>query len=63
MAANESIRYEPNERCPPLLSLAVALQSVMLTLAQTVLYVSIIVQASGQSEEYLSWAVFAAMVI
>ena len=63
MAANESVRYEPDERCPLLLSLAVALQSVTLTIAQTVLYTSIIVQVSGQSEGYLSWAVFATMVI
>ena len=63
LAANESILYEPDERCPPLLSIVVAIQSVMLTLASTILYVSIIAQASGQSERYLSWAVFAVMII
>ena len=63
MAANDNILYEPDERCPPLLSVVVAIQSVMLTLASTVLYVSIIAQASGQGDRYLAWAVFSSMVI
>ena len=63
MAVNESILYEPDERCPPSLSVIVGFQSVMLTLAQTILYVSIIAQESGQDDGYLAWAVFSVMVI
>ncbi len=60
---NEHIRYEPDERCPPLVSVGVALQGVMLTLASTVLMVTITVRAADQGERYLSWAVFAALII
>ncbi len=61
--ANEAIRYEPDERCPPLVALSVGLQGVMLSLAPTVLVVAITARAGGQGEGYLSWAVFATLVI
>ena len=63
MRVNEHIRYEPDERCPPLLSIGVALQGVMLTLTTTVLMVSITFLAADEGERYLSWAVFAALII
>ena len=63
MRVNENIRYEPDERCPPLVSIGVALQGVMLTLATTVLMVTIVVRAADQGEGYLSWAVFSALII
>ena len=63
MRVNEHIRYEPDDRCPPLLSIGVALQGVMLTLAATVLMVTITFRAADQGEGYLSWAVFAALII
>ena len=60
---NEYIRYEPDQRCPPLQTVGVALQGVVLTLTQTVLVVTIMVRAGGQDEDYLSWAIFSALVI
>ena len=60
---NEHIRYEPDERCSPLVSIGVALQGIMLVLATTVLMVTIIVRAADEGERYLSWAVFAALII
>ncbi len=60
---NDYIRYEPDAPCPPLLSLGVALQGVMLALANTVLFVTVLVRAGDQSEDYLSWAIFAALAI
>ncbi len=63
MASNENILYEPDERCPVSVSSLVALQTVMLILPSTVLYVSIVSQASGQSDKFLAWAVFFAMII
>ena len=63
MRVNEHIRYEPNERCPPFVSIGVALQGVMLTLTTTVLVVTITVRAADQGERYLLWAVFAALII
>lgn len=60
---NRRIRYEPNERPPPLVTLGVALQGVVLVLANTVLMVTIVVGAAGEDEIYLTWAVFAALII
>ena len=60
---NENIRYEPDDSCPPLLSIGVALQGVVIALANTVLYVTVAFTAVDLEEGYRSWAVFAALVI
>ncbi len=60
---NRHIRYEPDDPCPPLVTLGVAFQGVVLVLANTVLMVTIIVRAAGEGELYLAWAVFAALAI
>ena len=60
---NEQLQYEPQESCPPLLALTVGLQGVVLVLAPTVLIVAITVRAASQDEGYLTWAVFAALII
>ena len=60
---NQRIRYEPDDRCPPLVALGVAMQGVVLVLANTVLMVTIIVRAAGEDDSYLAWAVFAALII
>ena len=60
---NRHIRYEPGDPCPPLVTLGVAFQGVVLILANTVLMVTIIVRAAGEGELYLAWAVFAALAI
>ena len=60
---NRHIRYEPGDPCPPLVTLGVAFQGVVLVLANTVLMVTIIVRAAGEGELYLAWAVFAALAI
>ena len=61
--ANEHVRYEAAESCPIPVAFGVGLQGVMLVLAPTVLIVAITVRAAGQDEGYLTWAVFAALVI
>ncbi len=61
--AEEAIRYEPDEPCPPLIALGVGLQGVMLVLATIVLIVAITARAGGQDDSYLTWAVFASLVI
>ena len=63
MRLNRHIRYEPGDPCPPLVTLGVAFQGVVLVLANTVLMVTIIVRAAGEGELYLQWAVFAALII
>ena len=60
---NESIRYEADDACPPLVSLGVGLQGAIFGLAPLVLIVAITARAGGQDESYLSWAVFAALII
>ena len=60
---NEHIRYEPDERCPPAVSVGVGLQGVLLILAPVVVNVAVVFRAGGQSEGYLAWAVFAALVV
>ena len=60
---NEVIRYEPNDLCPPLVAIAVGAQGVMTNVLGIVLVVAITARAGGQDEVYLSWAVFAALVI
>ncbi len=60
---NEAIRYEADERCPLPVALAVGLQGVLLSLAPLVVVVAITARAGGQDEAYLSWAIFAALII
>ncbi len=60
---NEAIRYEPDERCPPLTAIGVGVQGVALGLPSMVLIVAITVQSIGQDDDYLVWAVFSALVI
>ena len=63
MRVNEHIRYEPDEACPPFATLGVALQGGVLVLSNTVTIVTIFSMASGGSGSYLSWAVFASLLI
>ena len=63
MRVNEYIRYEPDERCSPRLTLGVAVQGTMISLSITVIVVTIFVLGTGEDRAYLSWAVFAALMI
>ena len=60
---NENIRFEPEERPPHLLSAGLGLQATAILIAPIVVTVAIIMRSANQSESYLSWAVFAAVVI
>ena len=61
--AEQPIRYEPEEACPPIIALMVGFQGAALVLAPTVLNVAIAVRSSGLGDAYLTWSVFAAMLI
>ena len=61
--ANQSIRFEPEEACPPLIALVVGFQGAALVLAPTVLNVAIAIRSSGLGDDYLTWGVFATMLI
>ena len=60
---NKAIRFEPDEKCSPLVAIGVGAQGTTLVLAPTVLIVAVTVLATGQGEEYLTWAVFATLLI
>ena len=60
---NQPIRFEPEEACPPSVALAVGFQGAALVLAPTVLNVAIAIRSSGLDDGFLTWGVFAAMLI
>ena len=60
---NEHILYEPDNPPPPLASLGHGFQSVMGRLTGMAASTAIIVQASGQTESYLSWVFFVSLLV
>ena len=60
---HQDIRYEPDERPPLALSIGLGLQYVVLAVAGVVLTPVMMIKIAGSSEAYLSWAVFAALVV
>ena len=68
MAAEEldrstDILYQPDEKPPVPLVFGLGLQLAVLCIAGIVLTPAIIIRAAGESEAFLSWAVFAAVMI
>ena len=60
---HRDIRYEPDERPPLALSIGLGLQYAVLAVAGVVLTPVMMIKIAGSSEAYLSWAVFAALVV
>lgn len=60
---NRNVRYEPDERLSPSLTLGLGFQYAALIVGGIVLTPAIIVRAAGGSEIYLTWAVFAALAV
>ena len=60
---NESVRYEPEENPPHAVAVGAGVQAALSILAGIVLGVVIIVKVPGESEGYLAWAVFAALLV
>ena len=63
MRVNENIRYEPEEKPAHLLSAGLGFQATLTLLPPIVVIVAIILRSADQSESYLTWAVFSAMII
>ena len=63
MRVNEHILYEPDDGSPPLLTLGVAVQGVILMVSNTIMVSTVYALAFEADESYLPWAVFAAMLI
>lgn len=62
-SASSTIRYQPDESPPHPLAAALGAQSMLLTVANIALVPTIVVRASGIDGGYMSWAVFAALVV
>ena len=60
---NENVRYEPDENPPSAVAVAAGLQAAMVIVAPVVLTVVIVARIAEQPESYLSWGVFAALLI
>ena len=57
------VRFEVNEKPPISLTIGLGLQLAILCIAGVVLTPVIVIQAAGGTEEFLTWAVFAAVLI
>jgi len=57
------IRYEPNERPPTPLAFGMGAQQAVLCIAGVVLTPVVVIRAAGEGDTYLTWAVFAALLV
>ena len=60
---NENIRYEPDENPPSLVAVGAGFQAAAVILAPVVLGVVIVLRIADQPDAYVSWAVFAALLV
>ena len=60
---NENVRFEPDESPPPALAIGAGLQAAAIIVAPIVLTVAIVSRIADQSDSYISWAVFAALIV
>ena len=60
---NDNVRYEPDENPPRLVTVGSGVQAAVLILAPVVLTVVIVSRIAGQSEGFMTWAVFAALLV
>ena len=62
-SAEQPVRFEPEEACSPSVALVVGAQGAALMLAPTALNVAVAVRSSGLDDTYLTWSIFAALLI
>ena len=60
---NPDIRYEPDEKPPIPVAIGAGLQAAAIIVAPVVLTVVIVARIAQQSDSYISWAVFAALIV
>ena len=58
-----TVRYEPHEQPPHPLAFGLGFQQAALSIAGIVLTPVIVIRAAGQGDPYLTWAIFAALLI
>ena len=61
--ARVALRYEPDERPPPALTLGLGLQLALLIVAIPILIPTAVMRAAGVTDAYLTWAVYAAVAV
>ena len=62
-STDQPIRFEPEEKCSPSIALVVGFQGAALMLAPTALNVAVAIRSSGLDDTFLTWSVFAALLI
>ena len=60
---NENVRYEPDEHPPNSLLIGAGFQGALVMIGSIVLTVVIVFRIADQPAEYISWGVFAALLI
>ncbi len=60
---DQAVRYEPHENPPPAVAAGAGLQAALIIVAPVVLSVVIIARVADQSDDYIAWAAFAALLI
>ena len=61
--SDRDVRYEPNEHPPNALAFGMGAQQAVLCIAGVVLTPVIVIRAAGEGDPYLTWAVFAALLV
>ena len=60
---DRTVRYQPDERPPTSLAFGLGAQQAILCIAGVVLTPVIVIRAAGDGDPYLTWAVFAALLV
>ena len=60
---DQNVLYEPDERPPHAITFLVGFQNAGVAIASIVLMPAIVARAAGIGEPYLSWSVFAALIV
>ena len=61
--SNDNVRYEPDENPPRLVTIGAGTQAAAMTVSSIVLGVVIVARIAEQPESYVTWAVFAALLV
>ena len=63
MVRNNNLAYEAADAAPPLTTLGVAAQGAVITISNIVMITTVFAVAIRADADYLSWAVFASLVV
>ncbi len=57
------MRYEPDDKCPPLVASASALQILIPNTIGLIMLAALVVRAADESDAYLGWVIFTALAV